>query len=226
MTGTSTILVMAKAPRPGTVKTRLHPLLGPRGCAALQAALLTHTVATALTTGRRVVVAFDPPDARAEIRGLINCLVDHVELIPQCGEHLGERMTTAAEDALPEGGALAVIGTDAPTLTADLLTRAFTALEAGSSAVIGPALDGGYYLLGLGWPTPDAFAIDPALWSGGQVAAATLTRLRRVPGKVAHLPMLRDLDTPEDAAALISDPAMPPAIARALYPERTAAATP
>ena len=181
MTGAPTILVMAKASRAGRVKTRLHPLLGPAGCAALQAELLRHAVATALATGRRVVVAVDSPDARGQIRELIADL-GAVELIRQCGGHLGARMTMAAGDALPDGGHLVVIGTDAPTLTEDLLTRAFTALDAGSSAVIGPAVDGGYYLLGLRWPAPDAFAIDPALWSGEQVAAATIARLRSVNG--------------------------------------------
>lgn len=226
MTGAPTILVMAKAPKPGRVKTRLHPLLGQDGCAALQAALLTHTVATALATGRRFVVAFDPPDAEAEIRGLLDDVVDVAQLIPQCAGHLGERMTMAAGDALPEGGPLLVIGTDAPTLTADLLARASTALETGASAVIGPALDGGYYLLGLQWPAPEAFAIDPALWSGEYVAEATLTRLRRLPGRIVRLPVLRDLDTPEDAAALITDPLLPPAIARALHPAASPAVTP
>lgn len=225
MTGEPTVLVMAKAPRPGAVKTRLHPLLGPDGCARLQAVLLRHTVATALATGSRVVVAFDPPDARTEIRALIEGL-GAIELIPQCGEHLGERMSAAAEDVLEGGGRLVVIGTDAPTLSVGLLERALTALDSGSSAVIGPALDGGYYLLGLNWPAPDAFAIDPALWSGERVAAATMARLRRLPGRVAQLPTLRDLDTPEDAAALISDPLLPPAIARGLYPAHTSAVTP
>lgn len=224
MTSAPTILVMAKAPRPGQVKTRLHPLLGPGGCALLQAALIEHTVATALATGRRVVLAFDPPDARAGIRELI---AGHgeVELIPQSGEHLGERMTTAADAALPSGGRLVVIGTDAPTATADLLTQAFTALEAGSAAVIGPALDGGYFLLGLNWPAPDAFAIDPALWSGEHVAGATMRKLRRLPGTVVHLPTLRDLDTPEDAAALLADPALPRTIARVLRRDRIPAVT-
>lgn len=225
MTGAPTILVMAKAPRPGHVKTRLRPLLGPHGCAALQAQLLRHTVATAHATRRRVVVAFDPPDAREEIRELIDDQ-GAVELVSQCGRHLGERMTSAAEDALPDGGTLVVIGTDAPTLTADLLTRAFAALDTGSSAVIGPALDGGYYLLGLHWPAPHAFAIDPALWSGDQVAEATMARLRRLPGRVAQLPRLRDLDTPQDAAVLLSHPKLPLAIARALYPERAVVVTP
>lgn len=242
MSGPPTVLVMAKAPRPGSVKTRLHALLGPHGCARLQAALLQHTVATALDTGHRVAVAFDPPGARAEIEALIAGR-GAVTLIPQRGGHLGERMTAAADDALADGGPLVVIGTDAPTLTAALLDRALTALtpvpshreQPGFSAtrsggargeewgaVIGPALDGGYYLLGLHWPAPDAFAIDPALWGGEQVAAATVARLRRRPGRVTRLPALRDLDTPEDAAALIRDPALPPAIARVLYPERAA----
>ncbi|MBS2963546.1 TIGR04282 family arsenosugar biosynthesis glycosyltransferase [Actinocrinis puniceicyclus] len=216
---------MAKAPLPGLAKTRLHPLLGPEGCARLQAALSRHTLATALATGRRVVLAFDPPDAHSEISRLIDGL-GALKAVPQRDGHLGERMTTAAADALPDGGPLVVIGTDAPALTAGLLDQAFAALETAPASVIGPALDGGYYLLGVRWPAPDVFAIDPALWGGEHVAATTMARLRRLPGCVTQLPTLRDLDTPEDATALIRDPALPPEIAHALVPSRTQAAGP
>ncbi|NUR63861.1 MAG: DUF2064 domain-containing protein, partial [Catenulispora sp.] len=123
----------------------------------------------------------------------------------------------AADDALPGGGPLVVIGTDAPTLTADMIVQAFTVLDSGSAAAIGPALDGGYYLLAVHWPHPAAFAIDPALWSGPHVMAATVSRLRRA-GRVELLPALRDLDTPEDAAALLADPELPDAVAKALLP--------
>lgn len=220
MTGAPTVLIMAKAPRPGSVKTRLHPLLRPEGCARLQAVLLANTVRTALAAGRRVVVAFDPPGARSEIKALIS--EPAVELLPQRGAHLGERMTAAADDALPGGGPLVVIGTDAPTMTSDLVDRGFAALEPGSAAALGPALDGGYYLLAVPWPRPEAFAIDPALWSGPRVMAETASRLRPA-GRVELLPALRDLDTPDDAAALLGDPALPAAVAEALRAEVLAA---
>lgn len=224
MTGPTTVLVMAKAPRAGLVKTRLHPLLGPEGCARLQAELLRHTVGTARACGCRVVVAFDPPDARGELRALIGD-PGSVTLIPQRGRHLGERMTAAARDAMPHGGALVVIGTDAPTLTWQLLDQAACALEAGSGSVLGPALDGGYYLLGVHWPRPEAFAIDPALWSGEHVAAATLEQLERHAGHVTRLPMLRDADTPDDAAVLAADPLLPAALVDLLAPTSAAEVT-
>jgi uncharacterized protein len=212
MSGEPTVLVMTKAPRPGTVKTRLHPLLGPNGCARLQTVMLAHTIDVARSAGRRVVVAFDPPDAAREIGGLVG---EDVELVRQRGAHLGERMTLAADEALPAGGPLVVIGTDAPTLTATLIDDAFTQLAHGATAVLGPALDGGYYLLATHWPYPAAFAIDPQLWGGPQVLLATVERLRQR-GRVELLSALRDLDTPEDAAALLTEPGLPPSIANAL----------
>jgi rSAM/selenodomain-associated transferase 1 len=210
----ATILIMAKAPRPGVVKTRLQPMLGPRGCAALQAALLGRVAAMAGRVTDRVVVAFDPPDARAE---MIRLLPGSVGLLPQRGTHLGVRMAAAVADvAAACGGPVVVVGTDVPALTEVLLRAALDALTGSAEVVLGPACDGGYYLLGLRRPVSGVFDIDPVLWGGPGVLAATLARLHADRRRVELLPTLRDLDTQDDAAALLEDPLLPADIAGAL----------
>ncbi len=207
------ILIMAKAARVGLVKTRLGPLLGPVGCAGLQRALIGH--ACTLSAGvAPTFLAYHPGDAGDEIRALASA---PVRLLPQRGEHLGERMSAAVDDLTALGHSpVVVIGTDAPTLTRSDLATALDAHRNGADAVIGPALDGGYYLIGLTSPLPTAFAIDPALWGGPQVLDATLTALDAAGKRVTLLGPLRDLDTPDDATALLHDPGLPRQIAALL----------
>lgn len=113
-----------------------------------------------------------------------------------------------------------VLGTDAPTLTGDHLTAAFAALEGGSDVVLGPAFDGGYYLIGMRAPHTGLFGIDPALWSTEKVLTATLALAERKRLSTQLLSPLRDLDTPDDAAALLDDPRLPADIAALLRKER------
>jgi hypothetical protein len=230
------VLIMAKAPRPGRVKTRLHPLLGPDGCAALQARLIRQASAVAATVGKvpvlpatadaaavpaaasagevTVFAAVDPPDAAAELAGLVP---DTTRLLGQRGTGLGERLTAATGDVLGAGHRpVVVIGTDVPTLTPGRLAAAFGALAAGHDVVFGPALDGGYYLAGLSRPLPGLFALDPALWGGDTVLAASLAAARRLGLRAGLLPALRDLDTPCDARALLADPLLPEPVAEVL----------
>lgn len=203
------VLIMAKAPRPGLVKTRLHPLLGPHGAAALQAVLIRHT-ATLAGAAAATFLAYDPPDAAPQMRRLVPA---SVTLFPQRGGNLGERMAAAAAHVnTATGGPVLVLGTDAPTLTEGILRHAGDLLGGEVDAVLGPALDGGYYLIGLARPTPAAFAIDPGLWSGNRVLAATLAALAGAGRRTRLLETLRDLDTPDDAAALRADPAVPATI--------------
>jgi len=207
------VVVMAKAPRPGRAKTRLHPLLGPAGCDALQAALIEHTAALAAGVAP-TFLAVDPPGAEEEVRPLVP---PGVELFGQVPGNLGARMTSAVEHvAAHTGTPVLVLGTDVPTLGADVLRRAAGLLADGADAVVGPALDGGYYLLGLPTPDPAAFALDPALWGGSQVLAATLTALVRAGRRPVLLDPLPDLDTPADARALLTAPGLPEQIARLL----------
>jgi uncharacterized protein len=217
MTGVGpSVLIMAKAPRPGTVKTRLTPLLGPAGCARLQAALLTHTATLAHHTAPgSTYLAFDPPDAAAEVRPLVPAAV---RLVAQVAGHLGVRLAAATDTVLAQApGPLLVIGTDAPTLTTTILDQAVTVLR-GHDVVFGPALDGGYYLIGLHRPCLEVFAIDSSLWSGPGVLAASQAAAERAGLTVGLLPELRDVDTPADATALRTDPHLPPTIAALLSP--------
>jgi rSAM/selenodomain-associated transferase 2/rSAM/selenodomain-associated transferase 1 len=209
------VLIMAKGPRPGTVKTRLHPMLGPDGCAALAERLIRHAASVAAgVTGVTVFAAVDPPDALSEVGSLVP---GTVRLLRQRGGNLGERLAAAAGDVLTAGHApLVVIGTDAPTLTSQALTEAFRELARGRDVVFGPACDGGYYLVGLNRPTPELFALDPDAWGGDRVLEASLAAARQSGLDAGSLPALRDLDTPEDARALLADPLLPAAVAGTL----------
>jgi len=114
---------MAKAPRAGLVKTRLHPLLGPQGCAHLQTGLIRRTVLVAqLVAPTRTYLALDSVDSPGELVGVVPA---GVTVLPQSGPDLGSRMSIAAADVFRDHrGPLLLIGTDAPTLTASHLRRA------------------------------------------------------------------------------------------------------
>ncbi|MHB1850519.1 MAG: TIGR04282 family arsenosugar biosynthesis glycosyltransferase [Acidimicrobiales bacterium] len=208
MTDERAVLVMAKAPRPGLAKTRLAPMLGDDRCASLQATLITRAVAVATSVAPGATfVAFDPPDARGELAGLVP---PGVELVPQRGGHLGERLAAAVTDVYAVHlGPLVVVGTDIPLLEARHLHDAFAALAGGDDVVLGPAYDGGYYLAGMNRPEPSLFDIAPQLWGGPGVLAATVARVE-ADGLRGHLlEELRDLDTPEDAMALAAEGGLP-----------------
>lgn len=212
---TPSVLVMAKAPHAGTVKTRLHPLLSPLQCAALQAELIRHTLDLTSGLGARTYLAYAPGEGEGSAGSVAPA---GVRLIVQRGTGLGQRLTAAVVEAFADGaGPLLVIGTDAPTLTGDHLTAAFAALER-HDVVLGPALDGGYYLIGMRGPHTALFGIDTALWSTDQVLAAALTLAAEKGLSTQLIEPLRDLDTPEDAAALLADPLMPSRVAALLQP--------
>ncbi len=211
MRGERAVLVMAKAPRPGLVKTRLAPMLGDDRCACLQSALITRVVAVATSVAPGATfVAFDPPDARGELAGLVP---RGVELVPQRGGYLGERLAGAVADVyVLHRGPLVVVGCDIPLLGARHLRDAFAALSAGEGVVLGPAYDGGYYLAGMNRPEPSLFDIAPELWGGPGVLAATLARVEASGARCHLLEELRDLDTPEDAVALSTERSLPLAL--------------
>lgn len=208
------VAVMAKAPVAGRVKTRLSPLLGPSGCAHLQRLLIRQTCAVVGASGLPLFVFLDDPQWGS---GDDRALSDGARVRRQADGHLGQRMLAAVRQVHREQpGPVLVIGTDAPTLTSELLTIAATALRGDLDAVLGPALDGGYYLIGLSRPLPAVLSIDPRLWGGDQVRAATQRQLDTLGARWKLLAPLRDLDTPADAAALRCDAACPPAIRKHL----------
>lgn len=182
MTGQAEIIVMAKAPRPGQVKTRLEPLLGPQGAARLAAGLLSHTVSMAAASGFDVIVAYDPPDALGDIRSL---LPPGTRITPQSDGDLGQRMAAAAAGPFSQGRPVILIGTDAPTMRAATLLEAAARLQQ-VDAVFGPAADGGYYLVGLARPVPAIFALG-AVWGGPTVLLDSLDTAARSGATVSLL---------------------------------------
>ena len=211
MSGAPAVVMMARAARPGSTKTRLAPLLGAGGCARLQHALIRHTAATASrVVATSLHVAVEPPDAVTEVAETVGAAAT---VFAQQGSDLGARMSAAvAHVAVTQSGPIVLIGTDVPLLTTDRIRDAIGLLEAGHDVVFGPARDGGYYLIALRRPARAVFDIDPALWGGSRVLESSVAAARAASLDVAFLPMLQDLDTPEDARALVAEAALPPAI--------------
>jgi len=191
------IRIFAKAPVQGEVKTRLIPALGARRAAALQAALIRHTLAISAQSGLEVELWCHPDQGHPLFS---NCAREFaITLRTQEGEDLGARMYHAVRVALVAGSVI-LIGADCPTLTAAELRETSMALQSGNDAVVGPALDGGYYLLGLNRIHPSLFAGVP--WGSGQVLAETRQRLRALGWLWRENSIRRDIDRPEDLAFL------------------------
>lgn len=210
----SGVLIMAKAPRAGEVKTRLEPLLGPPGCAALQRELIRHTASWAPAVAARLWLAYAPADAEEELAGLVG---EAVRLFAQEDGDLGRRLRAAVDVVGGEDrGPLAIVGTDSPRLGPDQVLAAWRQLDAGHDACLVPALDGGYSLIALARPTQVPFALPASEWSGPRVLELTIGALRGADLSTSQLPPVGDLDKPTDAAALLADPLCPPLIRAAL----------
>ncbi|MQY15469.1 hypothetical protein SRB5_56510 [Streptomyces sp. RB5] len=190
----TTLLVIAKEPLPGRVKTRLTPAYSPPEAAALARAALADTLAAglALPVRRRVLVLDGTPG---------DWLPSGYDVVPQCAGGLDERLAAAFAGA---GGPALLVGMDTPQLTAWLLASV-TAPDAWerADAYFGPALDGGFWALGLAEP-------DPALVRGVPMSvphtgAVQRRRLTDAGLRVAGLPPLRDVDTPADVPLVAAD---------------------
>lgn len=184
------LLIVAKRPRPGRVKTRLIPAFGPEGAAALAAASLADTFAAARACGAdRVVVAFD-----GDPRGIVP---REFEVVGQRPGSLADRLAGAWSRV---GGPGIQIGMDTPQVSAGDLDRGFEALAApGTDAVLGPAEDGGWWAIGLRRPA-DVFA--GIATSRADTGARQLARLHDLGLVTTVLPTFRDVDLVEDAVAV------------------------
>jgi rSAM/selenodomain-associated transferase 1 len=189
------LLVFGKAPVPGQVKTRLAPLLGPGAAAALYADLLDHAVDTAVTAGLCPVELWCAPDTtHAHFQ---RCRTRHpLALRRQAPGDLGRRMSLALRSTLRVAQHAVLVGADCPALCGADLEAALEALGSGTDVVLGPATDGGYYLIGASAHHPYLF--EDIAWSTSRVLATTLTRCRRHGLDWACLPEHADLDTPDD----------------------------
>ncbi|MBU6400629.1 MAG: TIGR04282 family arsenosugar biosynthesis glycosyltransferase [Verrucomicrobia bacterium] len=184
------IIVFVKAPRPGAVKTRLAKTLG-RGAACDAYRRLVETLLQRLRDLRCVQVRFTPADAEPEIRPWVR---PGWVALPQDEGDLGVRMQSAFAAAFRNGAQrVVIIGSDCPEVTAEDVAAAWHALLT-HDLVLGPATDGGYWLIGLCRPQPALFHQMP--WSTDQVFGQTLRRAAEAGLRVHRLRQLEDVDTP------------------------------
>ena len=187
------LLLFLKAPSPGQVKTRLAATLGAERAAQVARMLAERVLAqTRPEAGDYArVVAFAPATARAAIERWL----PGEELWPQEGDDLGARMHAALARGLNTAASVVLVGTDVPALSRAIVNAAFAALER-AALVLGPARDGGYYLVGLRAPRPELFTDMP--WGTAAVLEETRARAARLGLPMALLPVLDDVDTEED----------------------------
>jgi rSAM/selenodomain-associated transferase 2/rSAM/selenodomain-associated transferase 1 len=193
------LILFARYPVAGRVKTRLVPALGAEGAAGVHRRLVLRTLRTAArfcaAEGIALEIRFDGGSADA----VCHWLGDAASCRPQCEGDLGQRMADAFEASFAEGArATAIVGCDVPALGARALAGAFDALARGAT-VLGPATDGGYYLVGLTRPAPELFR--GIAWGTDQVLPGTLRALARRGEEPVLLEPLADLDRPEDLPA-------------------------
>ncbi len=189
------ILIFTRYPRPGRAKTRLIPALGEAGAADLQRRMTEFTVGQARNTGARVEVRYTDGDAAS----MQSWLGDGLVYVGQGEGSLGERLARGFDQRFAAGARRVVaVGCDCPDNRTGNMLACFEALEQ-SEWAIGPAVDGGYYMLGLTRPAPELFSnID---WGGEQVLGQTLAAADSPP---FFLPELRDVDRADDMPSGIS----------------------
>lgn len=192
------VIVMAKAPLAGFAKTRLIPALGEAGAARLAERLLRHAVEQAVRAGIGPVEICCTPDTTHPV--FARLAQEHIITLTTQGDgDLGQRMARALARQLDGRSCALLIGTDAPQLDAAYLRSACAAL-AQHDAVFGPALDGGYVLVGLCRPAPALF--DGIAWSTPEVMQHTRRRLAQLALRHHELTALADIDEPADLVHL------------------------
>lgn len=178
------ISIFCRWPTPGEAKTRLIPGFGPDGAAAIYTKLLAHTVEVARASG----IAFELRVSGAPVERFKAGLGDDLQIVDQGGGDLTDKLSRVPAPAI-------VIGSDCPGLTPQVLIAARDTLQT-NPMVIGPASDGGYYLLG--YNEPADFAFTDMEWSTDRVFAETLKRFVERGIRPAVLPELGDVDTAAD----------------------------
>ena len=199
------LIVFAKNPIPNQVKTRLLPELSPEQAASLYRAFLIDWCETLSGLSNvDLVIAYTPPESQKDLQALIG---NDVTYIPQTGTDLGTRLTSATQWASENGyEKILVVGSDSPTLPLEYILQAVVGLDS-RDIVIGPSVDGGYYLIGfsvenLNEIVPSIF--EEIAWSTPQVLQQTVERVRTMDATLKVLPPWYDVDTPEDLSFLLT----------------------
>jgi rSAM/selenodomain-associated transferase 1 len=185
--------ILAKAPEVGRVKTRLAAVAGPDVAAGIGHAFLLDSLDRFAEFPASRLVLYDPPQAHEFFRSIAG---HRYELRPQAVGDLGQRLECFFAQEFDSGAsAVVAVGSDSPTLPTSLLTQAFDAL-ASVDVVLGPATDGGYYLLGCSRPLGCIF--ENISWSSSEVLGQTIERLRANQARFALLDPWYDVDTWDD----------------------------
>lgn len=198
------LLLFARTPRPGGVKTRLAPRLGVAGAAALYEAFLEDAGRAYLEPASWTSVVWAEPDPSAPV--FERCFPSPWTRRAQTGEDLGARLTAAFAAAFREGAPRAVaVGADHPALTRAAVGEIFEALASGARAAIVPAEDGGYCAIGLAAGLDPAAIFEGVSWSSPRVLEQTLARCARARVDCRLLAPGYDVDRPEDLDRLGRD---------------------
>ncbi len=194
------IIIMAKIPKAGKVKTRLEPILSPEKCAELADAFLQDTINKALTQNIQLIIAFSPNGKNDYFDKFSN---ENIIFIPQKGADLGEKMFNAFKFAFEQKAVSAVlIGTDSPTFPRKFIEQAFEKLEK-TDAILGKSADGGYYLIGLKLLLREIF--ENVIWSSEKAYEQTARNIEKCGLKLSNLPEWFDVDLPADLERLRKD---------------------
>jgi uncharacterized protein len=193
------VILYTKIPRVGRGKSRLAAGIGAEQAAKLAHAFFQDSLDLAKTESRRLFVAVAPSDALPEFASGLQDAIVYLQL----GEDMGQRLANAFEGAFARGATSPVlIGSDSPTLPGHLLSVASRGLQS-HDVVLGPALDGGYYAIGLSKSAPSLFeGID---WDSERVLAQTVERAERAGLSTFFLPPWYDIDTQDDLELLRRD---------------------
>ncbi len=194
------LLLFAKVPRAGEVKTRLTPVLTPVEAAQLYTAFLRDTLRRLARLDADLRLYLAPPLPDDDLAGVPTDVTVH----EQRGDTLADRMRTAFRETFQDGYDYVVItGTDHPTLPGSYIRQSFTVLEPSRSICIGPSEDGGFYLLGMNAFYPQPF--EDMIYSHPRVFDETLKRIGGTDARLTVLPKWYDVDTPETLRRLVAD---------------------
>ncbi len=198
----TSVIIFLKAPIKGFVKTRLACKIGEAAALKIYSLFVMNTLEMLAKTGYTVRPYFYPADEKEKTQELLG---HHIQLFPQEGNHLGERMKNAINDTLAEGFDKAIlVGIDIPDLNPEIINNAVLGLNE-CPAVIGPSMDGGYYLIGFNSSgfLPDVFNNIP--WGTNEVFSKTMNCFAEKSLRIHILTKCRDIDTYKDLNEFLFD---------------------
>ena len=192
------IVQFAKRPQAGHVKTRLIPAIGAQGAYELHQKLLRHTWHTLSSAYIAPMELWIDSAEFSPFFDTLNPPASRIEI--QHGTHLGERMGNTVKQVLKRSEAVVIVGSDCPLLDGDYVDAALQSLYSGAEVVLGPAIDGGYVLIGMRSYLPQIF--DDINWGSDQVLSQTRARLDVLNCHWQELAQLWDVDRPDDLVRL------------------------